>query len=74
MDGLLKEIGRMERASQQVLANLEKMPISTESDADLLRQSLRGFRSRSEKPTASMLCGPLKLLKFSPPTPGWWVF
>ena len=40
MDEMLKEIGRMEIASQEVLANLEKMAISAETDADLLYVSL----------------------------------
>jgi len=39
MDEMLKEIGKMEIASQQVLANLEKMAKSAEIDADLLCQA-----------------------------------
>jgi hypothetical protein len=36
---LLKEVGRMEDASLLVLANLEKMAVSAEANADLLCQS-----------------------------------
>lgn len=39
MVDMLREIGKMEDASQQVLSNLEKMAKSAEADADLLCQA-----------------------------------